>query len=164
VLITQPTCPRGYFLSGGTCISITIANCSISDASGSACLRCLDNFFLLNNTCYSIIGCNGLSFISGCHSCVLGFYLQGNLCISLNCLATNQNNTCASCIAGYNLFNSICVAAVYKCSQTDSQGSCLQCLANFQLAQGRCIAVGCASYSLSSFVCLSCAANYFLSG
>ncbi len=164
VLAVQPVCPRGYFLSSGSCVAIPISNCSIVDSTGNNCLHCLDGYFLNNGICYSITGCNGVSFISGCYSCILGFYLQNNLCISLNCQTTYPNNTCLSCISGYTFYNNICKATIYKCSQTDSQGNCLQCLANFQLTQGHCIAVGCSSYSLTTYICLSCSSNYYLSG
>jgi hypothetical protein len=164
ILITQPVCPRGYYLSAGSCIAISILNCSIVDSTGTTCLHCLDGYFLSNGICYSISGCQGLSYISGCYTCILGFYLQGNLCISLNCQTVYPNNTCISCLSGYSLVNGVCKASIYKCLQTDTQGNCLQCMTNFQLTQGHCIANGCSSYSLSSYICLSCSASYYLSG
>lgn len=164
VLINMPVCPRGYYLSSGSCISISLPNCSIVDSSGSNCLHCLDGYFLSNNICYSISGCKGLSYISGCYSCVIGFYLQGFICISLNCQGVYPNNTCVNCISGYSLVNGACKASIYKCLQSDNNGNCVQCMDNFQLNQGYCIAIGCASYSQSSYVCLSCLGNYYLSG
>lgn len=164
VLISMPVCPRGYYLSAGACISIPIPNCSIVDVGGSSCLRCLDGYFLNNNICYSVAGCRGVSFISGCYNCIIGFYLQGFACISLNCQEVHPNNTCLTCISGFTLLSGACRATIYKCLQTDTQGNCLQCMENFQLSQGFCIAVGCASYSQSTYVCLSCMGNYVLSG
>ena len=127
ILIVNPVCPRGYYLFGSSCISITIVNCTVVDPTGAICYRCADGYFLRNGICYSINGCSIYSYITGCDTCILGFTLQGFFCVSLNCQVVNPNNTCASCIQGYTLINGICRAAIYKCLQTDNQGNCLQC-------------------------------------
>jgi hypothetical protein len=164
IIINIPVCPQGYYLSSNSCISIPITNCSTVDASGANCYHCIDGFFLKNGICYSTSGCTDLSYITGCYACAKGYYLQGSLCIFLNCLTVYPNNTCINCISGYNLVNGACRASIYKCQQTDSQGNCVQCLANFQLTQGYCIAIGCSTYSPSSYMCLTCASNYILNG
>jgi len=158
------TCPNGYYFINGTCTSIIISNCSISDSTGSRCLRCMDGYFLNDGVCYLLQGCKSLSFITGCFDCLAGFVLDGFLCISLNCDVVNSDNTCASCIGGYSLIGGICRANIYQCLQTGSNGQCLQCSKSFLLTQGRCIAIGCSTYSLSTYICLTCQSNYILKG
>ncbi len=164
VLQTLPSCPRGYYLNGGSCVSINIANCSIVDGTGNNCLYCAENFFLLDNVCYFAGNCALVSYIKGCFKCILGFNLQGFYCVSLNCQNVFPNNTCQSCISGFNLVNGVCKASIYKCQDIDPQGNCLRCMTNFELRSGLCIAIGCSSYSFSSYLCLTCLPTYYLSG
>lgn len=111
-------------------------------------------------------GCSTYILSNGtCLACSTGYQLTpNNTCTVTNCQTFNADRSCAACISGYTLVNLICKQFPYQCNQTDSQGNCVQCNTNFQLTQGQCIAVGCSSYSLSTFVCLACFPGYVLNG
>lgn len=141
---------------------IPIGNCSISDNSGQTCYRCMDGYLLRNNICYLIDGCLWPSFISGCRNCLPGFVLNGFLCVSLNCLDIFSNNTCRSCRNGFILRDGVCIRNIYQCLRIDTNGNCAQCAENFRLNNGICIAIGCVSYSPTTFVCLQCDRGYVL--
>lgn len=160
VLTIAPICPSGYYFANNTCNIISISNCSVSDNAGLNCFQCLDGYLLQNNICYYVGGCLWPSFITGCSLCIQGYVLNGFICISLNCQNIYPNNTCQSCLSGYNLVNGTCQRNIYKCSNLDIFGNCLQCVANFGLKNGRCVAIGCNAYDPTTFVCLSCGANY----
>lgn len=74
-----------------------------------------------------IDGCLWPSFITGCNACIPGYVLRGFLCISLNCLQLNPDNTCSTCLQGYTLVSGVCQRSIYKCLQLDSNGNCLNC-------------------------------------
>jgi hypothetical protein len=157
-----PSCPSGYYLSNSACVAIPLANCSVSDPSAANCLRCADGYLLANGICYLLSNCRQLSFISGCLSCLPGFLLEGFLCNSLNCLTLASDTACASCPPGYQLAGGVCRQRVYQCQESDLGGNCVSCFGGFQLNQGRCIAIGCTSYNLATYVCLTCNSSYVL--
>lgn len=119
------SCNPGFYLSLGSCIQGSIANCNLYQ-NATVCLSCQVNFYLASNqsACLSHnlmnqVSCQTFSTITqnyclGCSPTRIGFNLA-NICLSVqtlipNCVSYSSATTCAVCNSTVSyLQNNICV-------------------------------------------------------
>jgi hypothetical protein len=102
-------CDKGF--SGADCSKGCPANCFECDAN-SNCVKCENNFLLINGTCSKCIKgcltCNDSS-TSGCTKCADGYFLKAGNCSECpsKCLICSSNS-CNKCASGYTLKSNQC--------------------------------------------------------
>ena len=153
--------------------------------STTQCFSCAIHYYLNSNyqcnACdSSCLTCSGSSS-NNCLTCVDGYYLSNNTCLScsLTCKTCNSSVTCLSCNSNgtldtNNTCNYLCDSSCQTCYGTQTT-NCLSCNQNTILYENQCIIPGCSencgycvtnvtvNVSLISSICKSCKLGYFLS-
>lgn len=132
--------------------------CQKYDENLSICLKCLDNYTLLNGECVcydrNCKKCSS-SLYGACSECYLGYALSADntcRCNIPHCLLCDDN-TCNVCEKGYSLsdsntncifnqtmkINGFCNDTNCDICTIDIEGACIKCKDGFNLENGTCI-------------------------
>ena len=109
----------------GECIQYC-AQCKEINPNKKQCLKCGDNYELVDSLLNGEIECKDSSFVAN------GYYKNNNNniyypCIS-HCKICSDGNTCTECFANYKVSgNNICVEKVENCNSYNSDDNCVQC-------------------------------------
>ncbi|EAR81858.2 zinc finger lsd1 subclass family protein (macronuclear) [Tetrahymena thermophila SB210] len=149
--------------------------------NSSACLSCIDGFFLFNNQC---LNCQSpcascIDSSSNCLSCIENYtFIQSQNYCSPNCdpscktcSSPNNNQSCLSCDDGFYLTNDQCIQCQFPCLTCQNQSNnCQSCSVNYILdtLNNQCQPIcdqTCKSclLPLNSSSCLSCYEGFFFS-
>lgn len=179
------TCVNGYQVAGGNCISASTINSQVgsnvycTQFNGSACIQCMNRYFVKNQTCYPIdSNCLTYNSTTGyCIACYSGYQVSSQGNCSLNsgntlsdpfCNGVN-NSQCVSCIPGYYvdpLSGQCSLVSILCANYVMLTGVCISCTSGNVLQNGVCFtpALGvdpnCALYN--GVYCSSCVNGYQL--
>ena len=122
---TIKTIGGGELDTDGQCIQYC-AQCKEINPNKKQCLKCGDNYELVDSLLNGEIECKDSSFVAN------GYYKNNDNniyypCIS-HCKICSDGNTCTECFANYKVSgNNICVEKVENCNSYNSDDNCVQC-------------------------------------
>lgn len=122
------TCPIGYTLKDGACVTAVPFCASLS--STGVCSACVqpNNYQLINNKCIlKPANCATVNENGACTVCKPGFLLT----VDNSCAVTSSN----TCPPGQFLSNGVCVSGtIANCQTYDKNGKCDTCKSGFTLS------------------------------
>ncbi|KAL4489343.1 hypothetical protein ABPG72_018998 [Tetrahymena utriculariae] len=172
------SCIDGYYLMNGQCL-LCQSPCTTCQNDAKNCLSCIKYYKLITDTQTSYCSpvcdiscqtCTAPNNFRQCTSCIEGYYLFQNSCLSCNfpcqsCQGTSTN--CLSCVQWHNFDPTnntcklICPIECTSCFDSSSKTICQGCVDGYYLIDGVCkqCQFPCKN-CLNSFNCLSCQDNY----
>lgn len=160
--------------------NISIYYCQTAD-SNQQCLKCIDRFYLRQNTCLRVNHlCKEYNSEGACTSCFIGYALQGGKCLidltilpALNCVRVDsETGLCRQCDNRFYLHSKgFCIQVLPECKSFEaSSGKCTSCYMGFFLTNGFCEIIPasllvpfCRKYNpMDPRVCRQCVAGYYL--
>ena len=181
--LTCSLCEKGYYTDGSACIEGTIDNCEDYAPDSNACVKCEDEFEIVDNACESrtstIEDCETYE-VDGptrCKTCNFEsvLYYENTICkehvVISQCAQYLDKDNCETCNPGFELESNACneIPPEENCHRK-SLDSCSLCSINYNLNNGVCVLVpdqiseNCALYNEETlginFQCIGCAPGF----
>jgi len=167
------SCANGFYLSfdSSSCVLIVpIYQCQNQDYANNRCIQCNSGFTLTSNYTCIAINCVEYNLSSSvCTSCRQGFYLSGEICLTIsiaNCSVVLNQTYCSQCNNGFVNINGRCYPSINNCVNYTAAGFCAQCATGFYInTQNNCALLpNFCSNANSNGNCLNCISGYTLVG